>query len=58
VKLISGGKILENQKTVAQCRPPFGELPGGVITVHVVVQPSSAKSKTGKPCLVFSHGML
>lgn len=48
VKLISGGKILENQKTVAQCRPPFDELPGGVITMHVVVQPSAAKSKTEK----------
>lgn len=48
VKLISGGQILENLKTVAQCRPPFGELPGGVITMHVVVQPSSAKSKTEK----------
>lgn len=48
VKLISGGKILENQRTVSQCRPPFGELPGGVITMHVVVQPSSAKSKPEK----------
>ncbi|XP_010929591.1 membrane-anchored ubiquitin-fold protein 4 [Elaeis guineensis] len=48
VKLISAGKILENSKTIAQCRPPFGELPGGVITMHVVVQPSSAKTKTEK----------
>ncbi|XP_043707019.1 membrane-anchored ubiquitin-fold protein 3-like isoform X1 [Telopea speciosissima] len=48
VKLISAGKILENNKTVGQCRIPFGELPGGVITMHVVVQPSLAKTKTGK----------
>ncbi|CAL9173707.1 unnamed protein product [Musa hybrid cultivar] len=48
VKLISAGKILDNSKTIAQCRPSFGELPGGVITMHVVVQPSSAKSKTEK----------
>lgn len=47
VKLISAGKILENNKTVAQCRLPFGELPGGVITMHVVVQPSLIKTKTG-----------
>lgn len=47
VKLINGGKILENSKTVGQCRTPFGELPNGVITMHVVVQPSLAKVKTG-----------
>ncbi|MQL80655.1 hypothetical protein Taro_013091, partial [Colocasia esculenta] len=49
LRLISGGKILENNKTVAQCRIPFGELPGGVITMHVVIQPSGTKMKTEKP---------
>ncbi|XP_020699500.1 membrane-anchored ubiquitin-fold protein 3-like isoform X1 [Dendrobium catenatum] len=48
IKLISAGKILENHKTILQCRPSFGELPGGVITMHVVVQPSLGKSKTEK----------
>ncbi|EYU31844.1 hypothetical protein MIMGU_mgv1a0165172mg, partial [Erythranthe guttata] len=48
VKLISAGKILENNKTVAQCKMPFGELPNGVITMHAVVQPSLAKAKTEK----------
>lgn len=48
VKLISAGKILENNKTIAQCRAPFGDLPGGIITMHVVVQPSITKSKTEK----------
>ncbi|KAG6400672.1 hypothetical protein SASPL_137514 [Salvia splendens] len=48
VKLISAGKILENNKTVAQCKMPFGELPKGVITMHAVVQPSVAKAKTEK----------
>ncbi|GAB4847343.1 Membrane-anchored ubiquitin-fold protein 3 [Ancistrocladus abbreviatus] len=48
IKLISSGKILENSKTVGQCSMPIGELPGGVITMHVVVQPSIAKAKTGK----------
>lgn len=47
VKLINAGKVLENNKTIAQCRLPFGELPGGVITMHVVVQPSPAKTKMG-----------
>ena len=48
VKLISGGKILENDKNIAQCRAPFGDLPSTVMTMHVVVQPSSAKSKPGE----------
>ncbi|KAG8064306.1 hypothetical protein GUJ93_ZPchr0004g40285 [Zizania palustris] len=48
IKLISGGKILENDKNVAQCRAPFGDLPSTAITMHVVVQPSSAKSKPDK----------
>ena len=48
VKLISAGKILENNKTVGQCKTPFGELPNGVITMHAVVQPSLAKAKSGR----------
>lgn len=54
VKLISSGKILENNKTVGQCKTPFGEIAGGVIVMHVVVQPSLAKTKTGeKPFFLF-----
>ncbi|KAG7021381.1 Membrane-anchored ubiquitin-fold protein 3 [Cucurbita argyrosperma subsp. argyrosperma] len=48
VKLISSGKILENNKTVGQCKLPFGEFTGGVTIMHVVVQPSLAKAKTGE----------
>ncbi|CAN6572464.1 hypothetical protein C1H46_043584 [Malus baccata] len=48
IKLINAGKILENNKTVAQCRAPFGELPSGIITMHVVVRPAIAKPKTEK----------
>ncbi|KAK8586522.1 hypothetical protein V6N13_010113 [Hibiscus sabdariffa] len=48
VKLISSGKILDNNKTVGQCQVPFGEVAGGgVIVMHVVIQPSLAKTKTG-----------
>ncbi|KAH7683260.1 Membrane-anchored ubiquitin-fold protein [Dioscorea alata] len=47
LKLISAGKILDDNKTVAQCKPSFSEV-SGVITIHVVVQPSSAKAKSEK----------
>jgi len=48
IKLISGGRILENNRTVGQCRVPLGELPKGfIITMHVVVQPSLLKAKAG-----------
>ncbi|XP_072982056.1 membrane-anchored ubiquitin-fold protein 3-like [Typha latifolia] len=39
VKLINAGRILENNHTLAESRVPVGELPGGVITMHVVVHP-------------------
>ncbi|KAG9141944.1 hypothetical protein Leryth_009299 [Lithospermum erythrorhizon] len=58
MKLINAGKILENNKTVCQCKAPFGELPNGVITMHAVVQPSLAKVKTDDSCsmsLSLSH---
>ncbi|KAL6214818.1 hypothetical protein ACLB2K_014250 [Fragaria x ananassa] len=49
VKLIHGGKVLENSKTLADSRiMSFGNLPGGVITMHVVVQPTIAKEKKAK----------
>ncbi|GMJ05891.1 hypothetical protein like AT4G24990 [Hibiscus trionum] len=48
VKLISSGKILENDKTVGQCKVPFGDAAGGIIIMHVVVQPSLTKTKTEK----------
>uniref|UniRef100_M4E8Y5 Membrane-anchored ubiquitin-fold protein n=1 Tax=Brassica campestris TaxID=3711 RepID=M4E8Y5_BRACM len=34
IKLINAGKILENGKTVAQCKAPFDDLPKSVITMH------------------------
>lgn len=39
VKLISAGKILENNRTMGECQSPLCDLPGGVTTMHVVVQP-------------------
>ncbi|XP_073143476.1 membrane-anchored ubiquitin-fold protein 3-like [Henckelia pumila] len=39
IKLINAGKILENNKTLGESRVPISEVPGGVITMHVVVRP-------------------
>ncbi|XP_019452964.1 PREDICTED: membrane-anchored ubiquitin-fold protein 2-like [Lupinus angustifolius] len=45
VKLISAGKILENNRTVGECQSPLCDLPGGVTTMHVVVQPPNAENE-------------
>lgn len=48
MKLIHAGKFLENGKTLAESRvAQVGDLSGGVITMHVVVQPPVTKRKTG-----------
>ncbi|KAM7516725.1 hypothetical protein LguiA_006308 [Lonicera macranthoides] len=39
VKLISAGRILENNRTVGECRNPLCDIPEVVTTMHVVVQP-------------------
>ncbi|KAM7516788.1 hypothetical protein LguiA_006371 [Lonicera macranthoides] len=48
VKLINAGKILENNRTLAESRSPVGELPGSVITMHVVVRPPFSDKNTDK----------
>lgn len=48
VKLINAGKILENNKTLAESRSPVSEIPGGVITMHVVARPPLADKNSGK----------
>ncbi|TQE02869.1 hypothetical protein C1H46_011528 [Malus baccata] len=45
LKLINAGKILENNRTLADSRNPVGELPGSLITMHVVVRPPIADKK-------------
>ncbi|URE01305.1 hypothetical protein MUK42_19427 [Musa troglodytarum] len=47
VKLINAGKILDNNQTIAESRVPVGELPGGVITMHVVVRPPVLDKNNG-----------
>ncbi|KAL8226364.1 hypothetical protein R6Q59_031676 [Mikania micrantha] len=54
LKLINAGKILENNKTLAESRTPVSEIPGGVITMLVVVRPpttdkNSEKLQDGSP---------
>ncbi|OWM79921.1 hypothetical protein CDL15_Pgr006225 [Punica granatum] len=49
VKLIHAGKILENNRTLADSRLPIGEFPRGVITMHVVLRPLRPDKNKGKP---------
>lgn len=48
LKLINAGRILENNRTLAESRVPVGELPGGVITMHVVVRPPASDKNSEK----------
>ncbi|KAH7277161.1 hypothetical protein KP509_39G036900 [Ceratopteris richardii] len=48
LKLINAGKILENNKTLAESRVPAGEIPGGVVTMLVVVRPPNSDKGTEK----------
>lgn len=48
MKLINGGKVLENNRTLAESRVPIGEVPGGVITMHVVVRLSTGERPNEK----------
>lgn len=47
LKLINGGRILENNRTLAESHVPVGEVPGSVITMHVVVRPPQADKNSG-----------
>ncbi|CAE5964506.1 unnamed protein product [Arabidopsis arenosa] len=49
VKLINGGKILENNTTLSDARSlPICELPGIVTTMHVVLRPPLFEKKKEK----------
>ncbi|KAK4752506.1 hypothetical protein SAY87_021304 [Trapa incisa] len=45
VKIISAGRILGNHQTVADCKSPLYDVPGGATTMHVIIQPPSEKEK-------------
>lgn len=48
VKIISAGKVLENNRTVAECRSPLYDVPGGVTTMHVLVSQPPQEKGTNK----------
>ncbi|XP_076932802.1 membrane-anchored ubiquitin-fold protein 3-like [Bidens hawaiensis] len=48
IKLIHLGKVLENNKTLSESGVRNGGFAGGVITMHVVIQPVLAKKKSAK----------
>lgn len=63
IKLINAGKILENNRTLAESRIPLSEVPGGAITMLVVVRPplpdkhsdklhDESKKKAGCSCTI------
>ncbi|XP_076884912.1 membrane-anchored ubiquitin-fold protein 6-like isoform X1 [Bidens hawaiensis] len=47
-KLINAGKILENNKTLAESRSPVSEIPGGAITMLVVMRSPTADKNNEK----------
>ncbi|KAK6115447.1 hypothetical protein DH2020_007716 [Rehmannia glutinosa] len=47
IKLINAGRILENNRTLAESRLPLSEVPGGVITMLVVVRPPIPDKNSG-----------
>eukprot|EP00271_Cylindrocystis_brebissonii_P014418 TRINITY_DN35770_c0_g1_i1.p2 TRINITY_DN35770_c0_g1~~TRINITY_DN35770_c0_g1_i1.p2 ORF type:complete len:121 (+),score=28.94 TRINITY_DN35770_c0_g1_i1:1078-1440(+) len=48
IKLINAGKVLENGRTLAESRVTVAEVPGGVITMHVVIRPPGAEKGEGE----------
>nr|XP_043636824.1 membrane-anchored ubiquitin-fold protein 3-like [Erigeron canadensis] len=48
IKLIHLGKVLENNKTLSESGVRDGAFAGGVITMHVVIQPVIAKKNSAK----------
>ncbi|CAE5958215.1 unnamed protein product [Arabidopsis arenosa] len=55
MKLINAGKILENNRTLAESRLPVCELPGMVITMHVVLRLPTLDKKSDSNFHVFFH---
>ena len=46
LKLINAGKILESNMTLVESKLPI-DLPGGVITMHIVVHPPLSEKNAG-----------
>ena len=61
LKLINAGKILENNKTLSECKSPICDF-SGMTTMHVVVRAPTSGKQSGnflpfaRPCSFFlSH---
>ncbi|KAK1306595.1 Membrane-anchored ubiquitin-fold protein 1 [Acorus calamus] len=48
LKLINAGRILENNRTLGECKSPLCDATGGVTTMHVVVRPPSLEKGAEK----------
>ncbi|CAA7404200.1 unnamed protein product [Spirodela intermedia] len=48
IKLIHGGKILENNRTLWECKNPILDVSGGITTMHVVIRPPPSERGTEK----------
>ncbi|MQL87400.1 hypothetical protein Taro_019951 [Colocasia esculenta] len=46
LKLINAGRILENNRTLGECKSPICDF-SGVTTMHVVIRPPSSEKGTG-----------
>lgn len=55
LKLINAGRILENNRTLEESRVPVGELPGSIITMHVVVRPPAFDKNNEKQLVKASN---
>ncbi|KAJ0024904.1 hypothetical protein Pint_08282 [Pistacia integerrima] len=58
VQLIHAGKILENNRTIADSRLPVVELPGGVITMHVVLRLPLPDKNSSNPRYALSRDFI
>ncbi|KAI3860477.1 hypothetical protein MKX03_013480 [Papaver bracteatum] len=56
VKIISAGRILENNRTLGECRSPMCIVPEGVTTMHVLVQPPPSEKRSDKRASKQSEG--
>ncbi|GAB4827346.1 MYND-type zinc finger protein mub1 [Ancistrocladus abbreviatus] len=45
VKLISAGRILDNNRTVADYRSSLSDISDGVTTMHAIIQPSAVENE-------------
>ncbi|AQL06105.1 Ubiquitin-fusion protein [Zea mays] len=55
LKLINAGKILENNKTLSECKSPICDF-SGMTTMHVVVRAPTSSKQSGKRAATKAKG--